>query len=65
VAEYRSAIFYSDDEQKKASEAYIQDLNNGRAFRTPIVTQVVSLRGAFFHVESEHQHSLDRNPTQA
>jgi peptide-methionine (S)-S-oxide reductase len=62
--EYRSAIFYTDDEQKNAAEAYIKELNAAHAFKDPIVTQVVPLRGAFYPAEAEHQHFLDRNPTQ-
>jgi peptide-methionine (S)-S-oxide reductase len=62
--EYRSAIFYTDDEQKSVAEAYIKELNNAHAFKDPIVTQVVPLHGAFYPAESEHQHFLDRNPTQ-
>jgi peptide-methionine (S)-S-oxide reductase len=63
-SEYRSAIFYTDDEQKNVAEAYIKELNNAHVFKDPIVTQVVPLRGAFYPAESEHQHFLDRNPTQ-
>jgi peptide-methionine (S)-S-oxide reductase len=62
--EYRSAIFYTDDEQKNVAEAYIKELNAAHVFKDPIVTQVVPLRGAFYPAESEHQHFLDRNPTQ-
>ena len=62
--EYRSAIFYSDDEQKNVAEAYIRDLNGAHVFKDPIVTQVVPLRGAFYPAEAEHQHFLDRNPNQ-
>ncbi len=62
--EYRSAIFYTDDEQKSVAEAYIRELNNAHVFKDPIVTQVVPLRGAFYPAEPEHQHYLDRNPSQ-
>ena len=61
--QYRSAIFYSDDEQKKTAEAYIKDLNNAKVFKSAIVTQVVPLQG-FYTAEEYHQHFLDRNPTQ-
>jgi peptide-methionine (S)-S-oxide reductase len=61
--QYRSAIFYSDEEQKKTAEAYIKDLNNAKVFKSPIVTQVVPLQG-FYNAEEYHQHFLDRNPTQ-
>src|SRR5947209_6592700 len=61
--QYRSAIFYADDEQKKTAEQYIKDLNTARVFKDPIVTQVVPLQ-AFYPAEEYHQHFLDRNPTQ-
>jgi peptide-methionine (S)-S-oxide reductase len=62
--EYRSAIFYTDDEQKSVAEAWIKELNAAHVFKNPIVTQLVPLRGAFYPAEAEHQHFLDRNPTQ-
>ena len=68
--EYRSAIFYSDEEQKNIAEAYIRELNDAHVSKEmdwangKIVTQVVPLRGAFYPAEPEHQHFLDRNPTQ-
>ncbi len=68
--EYRSAIFYSDDEQKNVAEAYIKELNGAHVSKEmdwandKIVTQVVPLRDAFYPAEAEHQHFLDHNPTQ-
>jgi len=59
--QYRSSIFYMDDEQKKVAEAYIQQLNAAKVFSKPIVTQVVPFRG-FYAAESYHQHFLDNNP---
>ncbi|MGA8027454.1 MAG: peptide-methionine (S)-S-oxide reductase MsrA [Bryobacteraceae bacterium] len=59
--QYRSAIFYMDDEQKKVAEAYIQQLNDAKVFSRPIVTQVVPFHG-FYAAESYHQHFLDNNP---
>jgi peptide-methionine (S)-S-oxide reductase len=49
--EYRSAIFYTDDEQKNAAEAYIKELNGAHVFKNPIVTQVVPLRAAFYRLK--------------
>ncbi len=60
--QYRSAIFYMDDDQKKVAEAYIQQLEAAHVFSRPIVTQVVPLNG-FYAAESYHQHFLDNNPT--
>jgi peptide-methionine (S)-S-oxide reductase len=59
--QYRSAIFYMNDDQKKVAEAYIQQLENGNVFSRRIVTQVVPFRG-FYAAESYHQHFLDNNP---
>ena len=59
--QYRSAIFYADDAQKKIAEAYIAQLQKTGAFRTPIVTRVDSLQG-FYPAEGYHQDYLLRNP---
>ncbi len=60
--QYRSAIFYANDEQKKVAEAYIKQLDEAKIFRHPIVTQVVPLKG-FYPAEKYHQHFLDHNMT--
>jgi peptide-methionine (S)-S-oxide reductase len=59
--QYRSAIFYQSDEQKRVAEAYIQQLTEARAFRSPIVTKVVALP-AFYPAEEYHQNFIQRNP---
>jgi peptide-methionine (S)-S-oxide reductase len=61
--QYRSSIFYANDEQKAIAEQYIQELNGAHVFKSPIVTKVVPLQG-FYPAEEYHQHFLDRNPTQ-
>ena len=58
---YRSAIFYSNDEQKKIGEAYIAQLDAAHVFPGPIVTQVTPLKG-FYTAEEYHQHYADLNP---
>jgi peptide-methionine (S)-S-oxide reductase len=58
---YRSAIFYSNDEQKKISEEYIAQLDSAHVFPGPIVTQVTPLKG-FYTAEQYHQHYADFNP---
>ena len=60
--QYRSAIFYVDDEQKRIAEAYIDQLNTARVFDTRIVTEVVPL-DAFFQAETYHQNYAARNPS--
>jgi peptide-methionine (S)-S-oxide reductase len=59
--QYRSVIFYADDEQKRVAEAYIAQLNQAKAFRKAIVTQVVASAG-FYPAEAYHQDFLRRNP---
>lgn len=59
--QYRSAIFYVDDEQKRSAEEYITTLNQEKVFSKPVVTRVVPLTG-FFPAEEYHQDFLDRNP---
>lgn len=60
--QYRSAVFYTNDEQKKVAEAYIKQLDDAKIFRHKIVTQVVPLKG-FYAAEKYHQHFLDNNMT--
>ncbi len=61
--QYRSAIFYADDTQKKIAESYIAQLDKARAFPGPIVTRVDPLKG-FYPAEGYHQDYLVHNPTQ-
>lgn len=61
--QYRSAIFYANEEQKKIAEAYIQQLNEAKVFSHPIATQVIPLK-AFYPAESYHQKYLQNHPDQ-
>jgi peptide-methionine (S)-S-oxide reductase len=58
---YRSAIFYTSEEQRRISLAYIAQLDAARVFPKPIVTQVVPLKG-FYDAESYHQDYALHNP---
>jgi peptide-methionine (S)-S-oxide reductase len=58
---YRSAIFYTSEEQKKIAEAYIAQLDAAKAFPAKIVTQVVPLKG-FYAGEDYHQDYALKNP---
>jgi peptide-methionine (S)-S-oxide reductase len=58
---YRSVIFYATEEQHKIAAAYIAQLDAAKAFPTPIVTQVVPLKG-FYDAESYHQDYALHNP---
>src|SRR6266481_1845750 len=59
--QYRSSIFYADDEQKSVAEAYIHQLNKAHVFDHPIVTEVVPLQ-AYYQAETYHQDYAARNP---
>jgi peptide-methionine (S)-S-oxide reductase len=61
--QYRSAIFYADEEQKKIAEAYIKQLDEAKVFSRPIATQVIPLKG-FYAAESYHQKYLQNHPDQ-
>jgi len=61
--QYRSAIFYADEEQKRISEAYIRQLNEARVFTDPIVTTLEPLE-SFYPAEEYHQDYAARNPNQ-
>ena len=61
--QYRSAIFYHDDEQKNVAEEIIKDLNDQQIWDRPIVTQVEKL-DKFFVAEDYHQEYFSRNPYQ-
>jgi peptide-methionine (S)-S-oxide reductase len=61
--QYRSAIFTTDNEQKKVAEAYIAQLNAAKVYRKPIVTKVSPLEG-FFPAEAYHQDYLTLHPNQ-
>lgn len=60
-AQYRSVIFYANDEQRQIATAYIDQLNRAKVFPRPIVTQVVALK-RFYPAEAYHQNFLARHP---
>jgi peptide-methionine (S)-S-oxide reductase len=59
--QYRSAIFYLDDEQKHQAEQSKQALDASKQFKTPIVTQIVAA-SQFYPAEEYHQHYSRKNP---
>jgi len=61
--QYRSVIFYGNDEQKRVAEAYIAQLDQAKVFRHRIVTQVAPLQ-AFYPAEAYHQNYAALHPTQ-
>jgi peptide-methionine (S)-S-oxide reductase len=60
--QYRSAIFYADDEQKRIASAYIAQLQQAHVFGGPIVTKLEPLSG-FYPAEDYHQDFLVLHPT--
>ncbi len=61
--QYRSAIFYENDDQKHVAEAYIKQLNDAKMFPAPIVTTVEPLKPeAFYPAEDYHQDYVACNP---
>jgi len=61
--QYRSVIFYANDEQRKIAAAYIAQLDQAKVFRHRIVTQVVPLQ-AFYPAEAYHQNYAAIHPNQ-
>src|SRR5712692_4626064 len=61
--QYRSAIFYADEEQKRIAEAYIRQLNEAHVFSDPIATTLEKL-DTFYVAEDYHQDYAARNPDQ-
>ena len=58
--QYRSAIFYHDDEQRKLAEHYKQELDKSGAFRGPIVTEITAFT-EFYPGERYHQNYFNLN----
>ena len=60
-ASYRSAIFYTSDEQKRVAEDTIADVNASGLWPGKVVTEVAPV-GDFWEAEPEHQDYLERYP---
>ncbi|MGH7193232.1 MAG: peptide-methionine (S)-S-oxide reductase, partial [Candidatus Saccharimonadales bacterium] len=56
--QYRSAIFYHNDEQQELAEHYKKELDAEHAFRKPIVTEITKFT-AFYPAERYHQNYYD------
>jgi peptide-methionine (S)-S-oxide reductase len=59
--QYRSAIFYAGDGQRRIAEAYVAQLGEAKVFRRRIVTQIVPLE-AFYAAEAYHQDYATKHP---
>jgi peptide-methionine (S)-S-oxide reductase len=61
--QYRSAIFYANEQQKQEAEAFIKELNDSKAFGKPVVTTVEPL-SEYYEAEDYHQKYYANNPYQ-
>jgi len=61
--QYRSGIFYQNDEQKKIAEGILKQLNEAKVFTNPIVTEITALT-TFYPAEDYHQDYFDINGEQ-
>ncbi len=62
--QYRSAIFYTNAEQRRVADAYIHQLDAAHVYGRAIVTQVVPFT-AFYEAEGYHQDFFDKHPDNA
>ncbi|TPG40154.1 peptide-methionine (S)-S-oxide reductase MsrA [Flavobacterium pectinovorum] len=61
--QYRSIIFYKNEEQKKAAQSIIAELNKAKVYDSPIVTKVEPFK-AFYKAEDYHQNYYANNKNQ-
>jgi peptide-methionine (S)-S-oxide reductase len=61
--QYRSAIFYHNEEQKQLAEHYKEELDKSGAFKNPIVTEITPF-STFYKAEKYHQDFYQLNPNQ-
>ncbi|KAF2333083.1 peptide-methionine (S)-S-oxide reductase MsrA [Flavobacterium daemonense] len=61
--QYRSVIFYKNDEQRKAAQSIIAELNKAKVYSNPIVTKVEPFK-AFYKAEDYHQNYYANNKNQ-
>jgi peptide-methionine (S)-S-oxide reductase len=61
--QYRSAIFYSNEEQKKAAQSIIADLTKAKVYNDPIVTEITPLT-VFYKAEDYHQDYYNQHGSQ-
>ena len=59
--QYRSAVFFHNEEQQKTAEAYKAQLDNDGVWEKPIVTEIVPLEN-FFPAEDYHNNYFENNP---
>jgi len=62
-SQYRSAVYYQDEDQREAVESCVEALESGGVYDDPIVTEIAPLE-AFYAAEDYHQDYYARNPNQ-
>ena len=62
--QYRSVIFYHDDEQRRTAEEAVRELEAEHVFDEPIVTKIEALK-TFYPAEEYHREYYRRNPNQS
>ena len=62
--QYRSAVFYHTNDQRKLAEAYRNTLEDSKIWADPIVTEIGPLT-TYYPAESDHSNYFNRNESQA
>jgi peptide-methionine (S)-S-oxide reductase len=60
--QYRMAVFYQNEAEKQAAEAYISQLTEAKVYDQPIQATVETMPEGFFPAEGYHQHFVSKNP---
>jgi methionine-S-sulfoxide reductase len=61
--QYRSAVFYHNEDQHRVAEAYKKQLDKSGTFKSPIVTEITPFKN-FFPAENYHQNYFNLNPSE-
>jgi peptide-methionine (S)-S-oxide reductase len=62
--QYRSVIFYHNDEQKKLAEKYKEEINKSGAYPGPVITEITSFTN-FYPAEDYHQNYYNENGSES
>jgi peptide-methionine (S)-S-oxide reductase len=60
--QYRMAVFYGNEDEKRVAEAYVRQLDEAKVFDKPIAATVEALPRGFFPAEDYHQHYVTKHP---
>jgi peptide-methionine (S)-S-oxide reductase len=60
--QYRSAIFFANEAQRRIAQGYVDQLNAAKVFKHKVVTEISPLKG-FFKAEAYHQDYVKHNPS--